>query len=211
VCRLNSSSPRSDLKELPDLYERREKACNKLESAETKLLKLATKQIAKNNKKNQSPPELDAEANKGEISRFVPRKKRPTHKLGPLGLWGKKVDTIEWAREEITTTTKELEKEREILLGENGSAKYPPESAAFIQFHTQMAAHMFAQYVACVSVIVKRSVGRPRLLPRAGASTTMRRSACLPATSRSRRTTSSGATSTSTRTSSAPVTPSRGP
>ncbi|TNY20875.1 hypothetical protein DMC30DRAFT_396414 [Rhodotorula diobovata] len=134
-----------DLKELPDLYERREKACNKLESAETKLLKLATKQIAKNNKKNQSPPELDAEANKGEISRFVPRKKRPTHKLGPLGLWGKKVDTIEWAREEITTTTKELEKEREILLGENGSAKYPPESAAFIQFHTQMAAHMFAQ------------------------------------------------------------------
>ncbi|GAA5909988.1 hypothetical protein JCM8208_006407 [Rhodotorula glutinis] len=134
-----------DLKDLPDLYDRREKACKKLESAETKLLKLATKQIAKNKKKNLSPPELDAEASKGEITRYVPKKKRPTHKLGLLGLFGKKVDTIDWAREEIATTTKELDAEREILLGANGSAKYPPESSAFIQFHTQMAAHMFAQ------------------------------------------------------------------
>ncbi|GAA6002377.1 hypothetical protein JCM10207_001089 [Rhodosporidiobolus poonsookiae] len=134
-----------DLKELPDLYDRRLKACKKLESAETKLLKLATKQIRKNAKKNTDAPELDAEADKGEITRYVPQKKRPTHKLGPLGLWGKKVDTIDWAREEIAETTKELEKERELLGGVNGSEKYPTESAAFIQFHTQMAAHMFAQ------------------------------------------------------------------
>ncbi|GAA5899410.1 hypothetical protein JCM6882_009110 [Rhodosporidiobolus microsporus] len=134
-----------DLKELPDLYERREKACKKLESAETKLLKLATKQIRKNNKKKIDAPELDTEANKQEIMRYVPQKKRPTHKLGPLGLWGKKVDSIEWAREEIATTTKEIETERDFLGGENGSEKYPTESAAFIQFHTQMAAHMFAQ------------------------------------------------------------------
>ena len=157
-----SSSVRSDLKELPDLYDRREKACKKLESAETKLLKLATKQIAKNKKKNQSPPELDAEASKGEITRYVPKKKRPTHKLGMLGLFGKKVDTIDWAREEIATTTKELDAEREILLGGNGSAKYPPESSAFIQFHTQMAAHMFAQCVPShrfqrVSFVVSRA------------------------------------------------------
>ncbi|GAA6042266.1 hypothetical protein JCM8097_000605 [Rhodosporidiobolus ruineniae] len=134
-----------DLKELPDLFDRREKACKKLESAETKLLKLATKQIRKNHKKNLTPPEVDAESNKGEITRYVPQKKRPSHKLGPLGLWGKKVDTIDWAREEIAETSKELEKEREQLGGENGSEKYPTESAAFIQFHSQMAAHMFAQ------------------------------------------------------------------
>jgi hypothetical protein len=67
--------------------------------------------------------------------------------LGPLGLWGKKVDTIDWAREEIAETNKLIEAERELLGGENGSEKYPTESAAFIQFHTQMAAHMFAQYV----------------------------------------------------------------
>ncbi|GAA5978196.1 hypothetical protein JCM11641_001131 [Rhodosporidiobolus odoratus] len=134
-----------DLKELPDLYDRREKACKKLESAETKILKLATKQIKKNKKKNIDTPELDPEAKKAEVMRYVPQKKRPTHKLGPLGLWGKKVDTIDWAREEIAQTTKELETERELLGGGSGSEKYPTESAAFIQFHTQMAAHMFAQ------------------------------------------------------------------
>ncbi|BGP15990.1 hypothetical protein JCM10213_005460 [Rhodosporidiobolus nylandii] len=134
-----------DLKDLPDLHERREKACKKLESAETKILKLATKQIAKNKKKNLDAPELDPEAKKAEVMRYVPQKKRPTHKLGPLGLWGKKVDTIDWAREEVAETTKKLEAERELLGGQNGSEKYPTESAAFIQFHTQMAAHMFAQ------------------------------------------------------------------
>ncbi|GAA5869649.1 hypothetical protein JCM8547_005096 [Rhodosporidiobolus lusitaniae] len=134
-----------DLKELPDLYDRREKACKKLESAETKILKLATKQIRKNAKKNLDAPELDPEANKAAVMRYVPQKKRPTHKLGPLGLWGKKVDTIEWAREEIAETTRLIEAERNLLGGENGSEKYPTESAAFIQFHTQMAAHMFAQ------------------------------------------------------------------
>lgn len=133
------------MKELPDLYDRREKACKKLESAETKILKLATKQIGKNKKKNLDAAELDPESNKAAVMRFVPQKKRPTHKLGPLGLWGKKVDTIEWAREEITETTKLIDTERELLGGENGSEKYPTESAAFIQFNTQMAAHMFAQ------------------------------------------------------------------
>lgn len=136
----------SDLKDVPDLFDRRQKACNKLESAETKLLKLATKQIRKNNKKGTDAPELDAEASKGEITRYVPQKKRPTHKLGPLGLWGEKVDTIEWAREEIVKTNRELEEKREVLFGEQRNEKYPPESAAFIQFHTQVAAHMFAQY-----------------------------------------------------------------
>ena len=81
----------SDLKELPDLHDRRLKACKKLESAETKLLKLATKAIAKSekkkNKKDDAPaPQVDAESERGEIARWVPTKKRPTHKLGPLVL-----------------------------------------------------------------------------------------------------------------------------
>ncbi|GAA5918190.1 hypothetical protein JCM1841_005294 [Sporobolomyces salmonicolor] len=137
-----------DLKDLPDLYDRRQKACKKLESGETKLLKLASKAILKNEKKKREAPELDAESNRGEISRYVPTKKRPTHKLGPLGLWGKKVDTIDWAREEISTTTKELDEKRTALGGDDPNSEYPPESAAFIQFHTQIAAHMFAQCLA---------------------------------------------------------------
>ncbi|GAA5875622.1 hypothetical protein JCM1840_003281 [Sporobolomyces johnsonii] len=137
-----------DLKDLPDLYDRRQKACNKLESGETKLLKLASKAILKNEKKKREAPELDAESNRGEISRYVPTKKRPTHRLGFFGLWGKKVDTIDWAREEIATTTKELDEKRTALDGDNPNSEYPPESAAFIQFHTQIAAHMFAQCLA---------------------------------------------------------------
>jgi len=137
---------RSDLKELPDLYDRRLKACKKLESAETKILKLATKAIAKSEKKKKDMPASDAESDRGEIARFVPTKKRPSHKLGFLGLFGKKVDTIEWAREEIADTTKQIDHEREILHGDN--KEYAPQSAAFIQFHTQMAAHMFSQSLA---------------------------------------------------------------
>lgn len=141
---------RRDLKKMPDLFERRAKAASKLESAETKILKLATKRIAKDRKNNSPPPQdQDPEANKAAVMRYVPQKKRPTHKLGKFGLYGEKVDTIEWAREEITKTTEELESERRLLDGD----KYPYDSAVFVQFHTQMAAHMFAQYVTFLAVV----------------------------------------------------------
>ncbi|GAA6060530.1 hypothetical protein JCM10212_005611 [Sporobolomyces blumeae] len=137
-----------DLKDLPDLYDDRNDACNKLEKAETKLLKLASKQILKNQKKKHDAPAGDTESARGEIARYVPTKKRPTHKLGFLGLFGKKVDTIDWAREEIANKTKEIERERDVLNGPSGDKEYEPQSAAFIQFNTQIAAHMFAQCLA---------------------------------------------------------------
>lgn len=141
--RLTQSSPRSDLKDMPDTFDNRTAAITKLESAETKILKLATKQIAKDKKKGQGErEEQDPEANKAAVMRYVPQKKRPTHRTGTMGLWGKKVDTIDWAREEIANNNQELEKERGYL---NNDDKYPRESAVFILFHTQMAAHMFAQ------------------------------------------------------------------
>lgn len=30
------------------------------------------------------------------IDKYVPPNKRPRHRIGFLGLWGRKVDTIEW-------------------------------------------------------------------------------------------------------------------
>ena len=119
-----------DLKELPDLYDRRMKACNKLESAETALLKAATKAYAKQvkadaksgkgNDKEHGPPTLDS---------LVPEKDRPSHKLPPwklpfaLPFTGTKVDTIEWARKEIEETTAELEKGRATLRREADFSK----------------------------------------------------------------------------------------
>ena len=114
------------MKDLPELYERRLKACAKLESAETALLEQAMKAFAKEEKrraKGKSTAEADVEQSaKGHsISQYVPDSKRPSHRL-PVGslpfalpLIGKKVNTIEWAREEIKTTTAELEARRKVL------------------------------------------------------------------------------------------------
>ncbi|ORY92692.1 hypothetical protein BCR35DRAFT_298190 [Leucosporidium creatinivorum] len=137
-----------DLKELPDLYDRRQKACGKLESAETKILKLAAKAIIKQNKKGDKQEELPQHGDNGRIDQYVTGKARPHHKLGFLGLFGEKVDTLDWARKEIAETTRLIEEERTILAGPGSHEKYPAESAAFIQFNQQIAAHMFAQCLA---------------------------------------------------------------
>ncbi|KIP07239.1 hypothetical protein PHLGIDRAFT_30114 [Phlebiopsis gigantea 11061_1 CR5-6] len=131
-----------DLKDMPDLYERRLKACAKLESAETSLLNTATKlrnkklkAEAKALKKGKVSPsngddrpltdpsiaDADTERNISLAEQLVPTAKRPTHRL-PAGflpfslpLIGKKVDSIEWARAEIVETATALKERRRIL------------------------------------------------------------------------------------------------
>lgn len=143
-----------DLKDLPDIHNRRLKALAKLESAETNLLNTATKRHNKNLKKaakeakkngdsgivdSSSATGLnseDPEAAKTLAERLVPAKKRPSHRL-PLFSWmpfalpfmGKKVDSIEWAREEVRTTTTELTEkraqlEKDVQLTTLNEAKY---------------------------------------------------------------------------------------
>lgn len=165
-----------DLKDMPDLWNRRNKACAKLESAQVALLKAASKrkaQLAKKarklHKKGQKIPDsfndpANATSEDGELTladHLVPRNKRPMTRLKPkwapfslgfLGI-GKKVDTIDWARQEIATTTHRLKEERQKLAEDVDSPgieqdTYPPLASAFIQFHQQIAAHMARQ---CVS------------------------------------------------------------
>ncbi|ODN73491.1 hypothetical protein L202_07996 [Cryptococcus amylolentus CBS 6039] len=94
----------------------------------------------------------------GLADQLVPRSKRPTTRLkpkwAPFGLGflaiGKKVDAIDWAREEIVKTTEELQISREQLKKDIESIgiaedKYPPLNSAFIHFNQQIAAHMAAQ------------------------------------------------------------------
>lgn len=120
-----------NLKDLPDVFDRRNAACSKLESAETGLLKSAAKVIAKNTKKGlaTAPTSDDVEKDPSTVNQYVTGKDRPHHKLGFLGLFGKKVDSIEWATEEITTTNAELESARTILSGSGADETYPAESA----------------------------------------------------------------------------------
>ena len=84
--------------DLPDLLERNTKACGKLESAETNLLKTAAKNMLKADKAVKKaakkgtdlPPLADVEADQSDVSRYVSGKQRPHHKLGFFGLWGEK-------------------------------------------------------------------------------------------------------------------------
>lgn len=92
--------------------------------------------------------DVELEADSSLISRYVDRKDRPTHRLGSIPCVGKVVDTIDWCREEIRVTDLELSEAREVIAGEDADSKYPPESAAFIQFNSQISAHMFAQCLA---------------------------------------------------------------
>ncbi|KAF5310540.1 hypothetical protein D9619_007845 [Psilocybe cf. subviscida] len=120
-----------DLKELPELYDRRLAACAKLESAETALLRTAAKLRLKADKeagKGAARPESpahDTEANAHPSA--VPADQRPTHKLGFLGLFGEKVDSIDWAREEIATCSQLLEEKRALIGDHDERGESAPE------------------------------------------------------------------------------------
>lgn len=160
------------MKELPAVYDRRLAASGKLESAEKTLLSTAATLCAKalNQGDNATYPVEsvdEAERNLTLAEKLVPRAKRPTHRL-PVGFLpfslpfiGQEVDTIDWCRSEIATTTSLLRQARKTVSQEssrstsedaddegetnekdNSELLYPPLNSAFITFHEQIAAHM---------------------------------------------------------------------
>lgn len=183
-----------DLKEMPELFERRQNAAKKLESAETALINTAVKL---HNKKLKAEAKADkrvsvqtqntdgrpltdpsiVDVERGDVSlaeKLVPRNKRPTHRLPPVGflpfglpLMGKKVDSIDWARQELAETNGALKLARRTLARDVAvtsslpppetnhpdamradplsSQTYPPLNSAFILFNQQIAAHMASQ------------------------------------------------------------------
>ncbi|KAJ2934197.1 hypothetical protein H1R20_g2935, partial [Candolleomyces eurysporus] len=100
-----------NLKELPDIYDRRMAACNKLESAEVTLMRTAIK-LKQAEAKAAKKGKVTSKDSEADTSSLVPKESRPTHKTGFLGLFGPKVDTIEWCREEIATCNKLLDEGR---------------------------------------------------------------------------------------------------
>ena len=140
-----------DIGELEDVYERRQKAAKKLEGATNKVIKLAEKLVRKKKVPAEgndvAAGEGSNQAEKGHsgaLSRYITDKKRPTTRVGgkiPF-ITGKKVDTIEWATDELATTNAELREMRSRMTDRKA------KSAAFILFNDQIAAHMFAQCLA---------------------------------------------------------------
>ncbi|KAG9019793.1 hypothetical protein FRB90_007936 [Tulasnella sp. 427] len=146
-----------DLKDMPDVYERRLKACNKLESAEKALLQTATKLHLKGKSPTQAAGGKP-DPNLPLAEQLVPRDQRPTHRLPPfkflpfgLPFMGEKVDSIDWAKKEIVETNRILEESRAKLKedidrpGVGDDEHYPPLNSAFILFNQQIAAHLAAQ------------------------------------------------------------------
>lgn len=139
-----------DTSEVEDLVEKRDKAAMRLEKAEVKLIKLAHKARLAAIKKGASPDDADkapivGDAESGSIAaRWVPNKKRPTHRLGPLGLIGKKVDTINWCRTELARLIPEVEA-AQAKYRAGGGKKVP---GVFIEFRTQADAEGAAQILA---------------------------------------------------------------
>lgn len=137
-----------DVQKIEKLVEERDKTAYKLEKAEVKLIKLANKERIKATKGNTADREepmapLDAES--GSVAaRWISRKKRPTHRTGPLGLIGKKVDSIDWCRSELTR----LIPETEAAQAEYRAGSYKKVPAVFLEFRTQAEAETAYQVLA---------------------------------------------------------------
>jgi calcium permeable stress-gated cation channel len=137
----------SDAKKLEEMVEARYKACIKLETAETKLIKLANSARLKKDKSattEQSSVDADEEyaAESGSAAgRWVEKKNRPTHRLKPL--IGKKVDTINWCREEIARLNPLIEAEQDKYRAGEALAR----NAVFVEFWNQTQAQSAFQMV----------------------------------------------------------------
>jgi len=138
-----------DTEKLEKLVEERDKAAFKLEKSEVKLIKLANKARAAALKKDasadgdktQAPPDSES----GSVAaRWVPKKKRPSHRTGLLGLLGKKVDSIEWCRTELERLIPEVDAAQAKYRA--GDFKKIP--GVFIEFRTQGEAEAAFQVLA---------------------------------------------------------------
>jgi len=150
----------ADTKKVDELVEERDKVAQKLEGAEVKLIKLANGERLKAMKKgahNDEEPLGDRDAESGSIAaRWVPTKKRPTHKIGKFGLLGQKVDTIDWSRTRLQKLIPEVEAaQASYLKGETEKvggvfiefARQSDAQAAFQTLSHHQALHMSPRYI----------------------------------------------------------------
>ncbi|KAF2772722.1 DUF221-domain-containing protein [Teratosphaeria nubilosa] len=137
----------TNTKELEDKVQQRDKAAMKLEGAETKLIVAANKAHLKAQKKNGGELNASEEAAIGEESiamRYLKPKQRPTHKLGFLGLIGKKVDTIDWSRAELKKLIPEVDRDQAVHKAHDARML----NSAFVEFNTLIEAQAAYQSLA---------------------------------------------------------------
>ncbi|KAJ7497585.1 DUF221 family protein [Mycena latifolia] len=144
-----------DTKNLNKLFNERQSACAKLEAAEASVLKHATdawriKELAhrkmlkkkRDEERGDMGLELPAVASRELLDELVPLTVRPKHRIGFLGLFGRKVETIPWCTGEIARLNDEIHVMREHIV----KGKFL--GSVFIRCNLQLGAHVLAQ---CVS------------------------------------------------------------
>lgn len=138
-----------DATKLDEMVEERDKVAMKLEKAEIKLLKTVNKARVKSLKKSgetqtEGPAATAHDTETGDIAaRWITNKERPSHRLGPLGLFGEKVDTIEWGRAELNKLVPQVNNAQ----AEWRAGNYDKLQAVFVEFHSQSDAQAAYQVV----------------------------------------------------------------
>lgn len=127
----------TNCKDLEEQVQDRTKASLKLEGAQVKISKLASKNYTKAEKEGKQNV-----SEQRDPSSWIDSKKEPTHRLRPL--IGKKVNTIQWGRQEIPQMTKSIVSEQQ----KHQAASTEIVSSAFVEFSSQATAQQAYQFAA---------------------------------------------------------------
>ncbi|KAF9775446.1 hypothetical protein IL306_006447 [Fusarium sp. DS 682] len=148
IYRLFSHSARNiwipgDTRELDRITQERDNVAMKLEKGEVKWIKLCNKERIKYEKKTGTEVEKVATYTSNPesgnlVAGWIPHHKRPTHRTGPLGLIGKKVDTIQWGREQLKVLIPKVQSAQCSWL----AGEYKKHCAIFVEFSTPYDAHL---------------------------------------------------------------------
>lgn len=125
--------------ELAEEVDERDKAATKLEAGENKLLQNFVKRQLKAEKKNKGASTITPSANGEHGAVETTKKDRPTHRLPVLKFlpFGKKVETIEWSRDELKRLIPGVSRKQEA----NRHDHSKPQGACFVEFETVEAAY----------------------------------------------------------------------
>lgn len=125
------------MNKLPRLQEERLAVLNKVEGATATSIRMVLKKV-KAGKKNRV--ELAGDTPLDVLDRYLEQKERPHHRLGMFGLYGDKVDSLSWGRQEIVRLNEEI---REQTSAVNSDPKaFKPQNCAFILFRDQISARV---------------------------------------------------------------------
>ncbi|KAJ3833350.1 DUF221 family protein [Lentinula raphanica] len=164
-----------DTKELNKLFNERQKRCTTLEKAVSEVLRNATKawkkrEARRKKKKSKALPKprgddvearpsndeplsddeelLEREPSLKLLDELVPLKKRHQHRTGAFGVFGEKMDTIEWCKDEIVRLNSMISSARS---QQEQDGKFL--GSVFILCNLQIGAHILAQCVSYHQVL----------------------------------------------------------